>query len=57
MTTGVDNIVRISEQFDENMHLNEDPLRWVGVFEFISKNKLIVFHNSGGVLYQYSLDL
>ncbi|MCY4171574.1 MAG: 6-bladed beta-propeller [Bacteroidetes bacterium] len=36
------------------LDLNGDPLRWVNVFEFISENELIVFHESEGVFYLYS---
>ncbi len=31
----------------------EDPLRWVEAFEFISEDELLVFHYSDGVFYRY----
>ena len=37
------------------LDLQGDPLRWVGTFEFVSENELLVFHNTEGVFYQYTL--
>ena len=31
----------------------EEPLRWVDAFEFISEDELLVFHYSDGVFYRY----
>lgn len=31
----------------------EDPLRWVQAFEFISEDELLVFHHTDGVFYRY----
>ena len=37
------------------LDLQGDPLRWVGTFEFVSENELLVFHNTEGAFYRYTL--
>lgn len=37
------------------LDLQGDPLRWVGTFEFLSENELLVFHDTEGVFYRYTL--
>lgn len=36
-------------------NLKGEPLKWVGTFEFVSENELLVFHDTEGVFYRYTL--
>ncbi|MCY3594335.1 MAG: 6-bladed beta-propeller [Bacteroidetes bacterium] len=44
-------LLRTYSLFD---HLGE-PLRWVGSIEFVSEKELILFHNTDGIFYRYTL--
>lgn len=44
-------LLRTYSLFD---HLGE-PLRWVGSLEFVSEKELILFHNTDGIFYRYTL--